>query len=561
MDQFTPFSEHSKSLDLFHGCESFDKALEAASIFLPFKEGDDKFYRDQERRLLAGLIMDGKLHGGVRLDHILQRLNGGVAALGKYIESKPYLMDKLRTFLDAHPDKIAGAMMGLSGSLEPLCKDKVPLRLGGFGDCIDLERLFHEARLFYVGVPQSQVLSGPTGPGALMMQLVKRVVDDITLKVVESSPTGKSPVAVQVLLDELLNLGRMDNLRRMLSTLRSRNIGYVLGVQSHDDGREVYGEDAWNSIVRLCRHRIIFCGALDPEEARDVAQVIGEMMVLEETISYSDGENGSRQGSTTKEAVRPIVSMEEMMRWPRFRAVVFSRYLPPFIVDCLPLFNALHPNHALFARLMQQAEALPEPQWSPEVATSPLVLHVESKSDDGFDNSPEVQYRLASLVVEAVRGCWSCELYRERGKLSAVRLQPRGDVNVPVISGVTWDGRQFEVRGIQRLGEELTNALIWLKRRSELEGWLEVNRDRITEGSNVVSDPLGEIVGDTLWMSAAEMARIFGAGYTAKKTILKREIGGVEVEVIASPLTNKGLGKLEMRAEGLKPKVSLEAAD
>ncbi|NJK43093.1 MAG: type IV secretory system conjugative DNA transfer family protein [Pleurocapsa sp. SU_196_0] len=79
VEQFTPFSPHSKSLDLFHGCESFDKALEAASIFLPFKEGDDKFYRDQERRLLAGLIMDGKLHGGVRLDHILQRLNGGVA--------------------------------------------------------------------------------------------------------------------------------------------------------------------------------------------------------------------------------------------------------------------------------------------------------------------------------------------------------------------------------------------------------------------------------------------------------------------------------------------------
>ncbi|NJK43092.1 MAG: type IV secretory system conjugative DNA transfer family protein [Pleurocapsa sp. SU_196_0] len=471
-------------------------------------------------------------------------------------------MDKLRTFLDAHPDKIAGAMMGLAGALEPLCKDKVALRLGGFGDCIDLERLFHEPRLFYIGVPQSQVLSGPTGPGALMMQLVKRVVDDITLKVVESSSSGKSPVAVQVLLDELLNLGRMDNLRRMLSTLRSRNVGYVLGVQSHDDGREIYGEDAWNSIVRLCRQRIIFCGALDPEEARDVAQVIGEMMVLEETISHSDGENGTRQGSTTKEAVRPIVSMEEMMRWPRFRAVIFSRYLSPFITDCLPLFNPLHPNHALFTGLMVKAEAVPEPEWTPEVTTPPLVLQLEVKDGDGLEDSPDIQYRLASLVVDAIRGVWSCELYRERGELSMARFQPRGDVNVPVIPGVSWDGHQFEVRGVNRIHEEFTNALIWLKRRSELEVWLNTHRDRIVEGSNAPMDaPLGEIVGDTLWMSSAEMTRVFGAGYTAKKQILKRLMGSVELEVIASPLVHKGLNKLETRLEALKPKGLLEAAD
>jgi type IV secretory pathway TraG/TraD family ATPase VirD4 len=560
VDQFTPFSEHSKSLDLFHGCESFDKALEAASIFLPFKEGDDKFYRDQERRLLAGLIMDGKLQGGVRLDHILSRLNGGVGALAKYISRKPYLMDKLRTFLDAHPDKIAGAMMGLAGALEPLCKDKVALRLGGFGDCIDLERLFHEPRLFYVGVPQSQVLSGPTGPGALMMQLVKRVMDDITLKVVEGSPTGKSPVAVQVLLDELLNLGRMDNLRRMLSTVRSRNIGYVLGVQSHDDGREIYGENAWDAIVRLCRHRVIFCGALDPEEAQDVARVIGEIMVLEETISHSDGENGTRQGSTTKEATRPLVAMEEMMRWPRFRAIVFSRYMPPFITDCLPLFNPLHPNHAFFSSLMVKAETLPEPDWTPEITPAALVLNLESQTAD-LEDSPEVRYALGSLVVEAVRGLWSCELYRERGELVTARVQPTGDVQVPSISGVTWDGRQFEINGLSRLGEEFTNALVWLKRRAELKVWLEAFKTRIVGLPEYVGDPIGERVGDTLWMQSGEAARVFGPGHMAKKTIAFRAVDGVSLEVIAVGLTHKGLDKLVARLEGMRPKLVLEAAD
>lgn len=81
VEVFTPYAETSGSLDLFIGCEVFDKALEVATIFVPLSEGEDRYYRDQERRLLAGFIVDGKLKHGVRLDQILERLNSGVAAL------------------------------------------------------------------------------------------------------------------------------------------------------------------------------------------------------------------------------------------------------------------------------------------------------------------------------------------------------------------------------------------------------------------------------------------------------------------------------------------------
>jgi hypothetical protein len=64
-----------------------------------------------------------------------------------------------------------------------------------------------------------------------------------------------------------------------------------------------------------------------------------------------------------------------------------------------------------------------------------------------------------------------------------------------------------------------------------------------------------------LWMEAGETARVFGAGYTAKKQIVKRIVSGVELGVIATGLTNKGLGKLETRLAALKPKATLEAAD
>ena len=139
---FTPFAESSQSLDLFAGCEDFQKAVEVASIFVPLEsvQSDSSYYRNQERRLLAALFMDGKLKGGVRLDEICARLKGGIQALETFIKHNDHLLAELRTFLDLHNDKIAGIMTGLAATLEPFTKGSVPLRLSGHGRAINLER-------------------------------------------------------------------------------------------------------------------------------------------------------------------------------------------------------------------------------------------------------------------------------------------------------------------------------------------------------------------------------------------------------------------------------------
>jgi type IV secretion system protein VirD4 len=489
---FTPYAENSGSLDLFIGCEVFDKALEVATIFVPLSEGEDRYYRDQERRLLAGFIVDGKLKHGVRLDQILERLNSGVVALETYVKHNPHMSTKLRTFIELPKDRIVGAMTGLAATLEPFTRGQTALRLNGSGNPINLEQVFRESTLLYIGIPQADVIAGH---GALLMRLVKRVVDEVGLRVAETSSDGHVPIGTGVYLDELLNLGRLDNLENMLATLRSRGIGYVLGVQGDDQGRALYGREVWQAIQKTCRHKVYFLGALDPRDALEISKTLGEMTVFEQTVIESGGESGNRSGTTTREAKRSLVSMEEMLSWERFHAVVLARNLAPFKVMCYPLFDPRHPEHGLHTRITEVAARLPTLEKSSERTLTAYPI-LESPVNEPPVNEP---LEIARLIFTAVEQFWPCELLRERGKIIAVRLKPQAPFSPANISGLTWDGTILELRDCERVAEEFINALVWLRRRTELEVWLATHEIQIKGREGYTGQPLGELEGEVLW--------------------------------------------------------------
>jgi type IV secretion system protein VirD4 len=545
VEVFTPYAAISSSLDLFIGCEVFDKALEVATIFVPLSEGEDRYYRDQERRLLAGFIVDGKLKHGVRLDQILERLNSGVAALETYVKHNPHMTAKLRTFIELPKDRIVGAMTGLAATLEPFTRGQTALRLNGFGNPINLEQIFCEPTLLYVGIPQADVIAGH---GALLMRLVKRVIDEVGLRVAETSSDGRVPIGTGVYLDELLNLGRLDNLENMLATLRSRGIGYVLGVQGDDQGRALYGREVWQAIQKTCRHKVYFLGALDPRDALEISKTLGEMTVFEQTVIESGGESGNRSGTTTREAKRSLVSMEEMLTWERFHAVVLARNLAPFRVMCYPLFDPRHPEHGLHTHITEIAAQLPALKNSFE---QPTVANTSLESSVSTAPVNEL-LEIARLIFKAVNEIWPCELLRERGKIIAVRLKPRAPFSPANISNLIWDGTILELRDCERVAEEFINALVWLRRRTELEVWLTTRNAQIKGRAGYAGQPLGELEGEVLWLQASAVVEVFGRGYLQKKTIVKKVVDDTELEVIAVKLQHGGLEKLRARIATLE---------
>jgi type IV secretory pathway TraG/TraD family ATPase VirD4 len=536
VEVFAPLEQHSKSIDLFIGCEHFDVALEAASIFVPIPlvRSDGAFFEDQERMLLAALIVDGKLKHGVRLDEIYVRLKGGVAALATFVRNNPHLARELTTFLNMHEDRVSGVMNGLAGKLAPLLKGNLPIRLAGQGECINLERVFLEPTLLYIGVARSEITNGR---GGIIMRLVKRVLDETSDKVARAHG-GRVPVQTTLYLDELLNLGRLEKLDDGLLSRRSQGIAHVLGIHSHDKGRATYTRDTWKAIVKACRHRIYFLGAIDPEDQIELEEQLGSVTVFERSVT--DDETGRR--STTKEATRPLVSREEMQRWPKFQAIVRSQEIPPFISWFYPLFDPRHPEHRVHRRISILGENLPAPEFSASVANKqPAIMHPN-----------QVRLELARLACRAVEAQWGCAILRERGEVVAVRLTPNEAIEPVNLPAVNWDGTRLEIRECQRIGQEFLNVLVWLSRRGEVEVWLKMHAAQVFGLKHYRENPLAEIEAETLWMTLGPAAAVLGKGFVLRKPMEVRRIDGQEFEVVAVPLVHKGMDILKLRLKALE---------
>ena len=534
---FAPYAERSGSLDLFQGCESLEKATQVASIFVPMPNvrGEGAFYEDQERMLLAAMIVDGKLKGGVRLDQIRMRLKAGVAPLKTFIRHNAHLEIELGTLLGFNDDRLTGIMNGLAAKLEPFSRGHLPQRLAGFGEPIKLETVFLEPSLLYIGIPQADVYGGH---GALLMQLVYRVLNETGLRVADQHG-GRVPVGTSVCLDELLNLGRLEGLQNMLATLRSRGIAYLLGIQSHDEGRAKYTRDTWEAIVKLCRHKIFFLGSLDPKDALETSKLLGEMTVFEQSVVESDGDNGDRRGTTTREAKRALMSQEEMLAAPPFHAVVLSRYVPPFRSVFYPLFDSRHPDHTTHSQLSAHAVELSLLEFDAE--TNPIKALPE--------NTTQAKLEVARTIIRAVRECWGCTIYREAGRVSKVKLEPPPGFTPALPTGTFWDGQQLEISEL--IGEEFVNALVWLQRRGTVEAWISEHASNLKGCVEYAGKPIGELEGSRLWMPANHAAAVLGKALLQRKRIEKRRVDGIELEVVDVPLELE-TERLEKRVEAFK---------
>jgi hypothetical protein len=246
--------------------------------------------------------------------------------------------------------------------------------------------------------------------------------------------------------------------------------------------------------------------------------------------------------------------MEEMVSWPQFHAVVIGRNLAPFKVFCCPLFDSRHPDFDLHEKVSlagQQVRALETPS---EVKVQNVL-----PSKRILEDTPMARLELARIIVRAVSERWACDLARERGQIVTVRLEPNSAFNPPSITGLVWTGKTLEIKGCDRIGEEFMNALIWLKRRTELEVWLQVNGARVKGLDGYAGQPVAEAVGETLWMDSSAVAAVFGRAYIGKKTIHKRTVDDLELEVIEVQLELRGLEKLRERLLGLEAKGGVTA--
>ena len=333
---FLPFDETTLRLPLLAGADTFEGASEFARMIVPIDTdgGDAEFYRNQERKLLIGLVWGLTRLGESSLGQLYRMLMLGKSAVRGFIEAHPdtEIKEMFTSFLEIDDGKLAGIINGLEGKLQ-IFRDE---RLNASTDessypweNVNLESLGTGKSLLYIGLPQENLLSGD---GQVLIQLAKRVIDRALLRNARANG-GTLPVDTSFYLDEFPSLGELPNMEENFATMRSYRVGYHVALQNRAQLESVYGRAAANSLLtNLFQHILIFPRYLKFDDAKFFAEALGEMTVIETTrnkMNSMELMDDFKRGVTKKEGSRALLSLEEMFDWPDAVGVVIANGMPP----------------------------------------------------------------------------------------------------------------------------------------------------------------------------------------------------------------------------------------
>ena len=155
---------------------------------------------------------------------------------------------------------------------------------------------------------------------------------------------GTLPIEVKCLIDECANIGRIPNLEKLMSTIRSRGISASLILQARSQLKSLYHDDA-ETIIGNC-DSYLFLGGREPATVKELNEFLGK-----ETIDqYNTGESRGRETSSSlnySKLGRDLLSVDEVIMLEGSKCILQIRGLRPFLSDKFRLER--HPNYRYLA--------------------------------------------------------------------------------------------------------------------------------------------------------------------------------------------------------------------
>jgi type IV secretory pathway TraG/TraD family ATPase VirD4 len=345
---FLPFDSKTLSMPLLLGADTYEGASDFARMVVPIdlEAGDGEFYRNQERKLLAGLVLALTRKGETSMRKLYRLLVAGRASVAKFIQEHgdAEVKELFASFFELDDGKLAGIINGLEGKLQIFYDeslDRATTRSDYPWENVDLDALGTKKSLLFIGIPQEKLLSGD---GKLLLQLIKRTLDRALLRNARAHG-GSLPIATSFYLDEFPSLGALPNMEENFATMRSYKVGYHVAIQNRAQLESVYGREAANALLtNLFQHIVLFPRYLKFDDATFFSEALGEMTVIEE----SRGRRSSvalldlqQNAVNRKEVALPLMSLEEMMSWPDAVGVVIANGMPP-IKTLMPRLDETH---------------------------------------------------------------------------------------------------------------------------------------------------------------------------------------------------------------------------
>jgi type IV secretion system protein VirD4 len=387
---FTPFDPGSVRVPLLAGIKTVQDAFEVATAFRPSggEESDAAFYRNNERQLLAGLVLGVSQEPDASMYRVYQLLGGGTDDLLKYVHDRPFLKPILGTLLELRKDALTGIATGLMGDLQPFLNPNLNRATSaGPGQTLALEEICQKPSFLYIGIPQEEIQGGQ---GQVLLRLIKRVLDRAILNVCGQNE-GRLPVHLSIYLDEFPSFGPLPNIAENLATMRSRRVAYHIAMQNLAQGQALYGREEFAGMINNnFAQMVVFPRSLRLEDAKFFAENFGETTVLESSSTYAmtgnvvmaDALGEVKRTQSVKEVKRFLLSAEAMRTFPDGFAVVETIGAPPARVEMPRLDQPQSPYSEVYAKI-KKTYATPQ-------LRKPGVLAVPSPTPEVTANSAPV---------------------------------------------------------------------------------------------------------------------------------------------------------------------------
>lgn len=146
---------------------------------------------------------------------------------------------------------------------------------------------------------------------------------------------GKVFPAFNIILEETNNIGKIDNLNRIISTVRGRNMNTILCFQNIQQLQTTYkGED--QSLLSAC-HTQIYFGVNDKLTAEEIESLLGYKSTVVESVRRSEGTITAvdlplTEAHSYQEVKAPVLTADQIMRYTRDQIIVKTIGKSPMIL-------------------------------------------------------------------------------------------------------------------------------------------------------------------------------------------------------------------------------------
>lgn len=163
--------------------------------------------------------------------------------------------------------------------------------------------------------------------------------------------------AFNIVLEETANLGKIDNLNRIISTVRGRNMNTILCFQNIQQMQTTYERED-QSLLSAC-HTQIYFGVNDPITAEYVEKLLGNKSTIVESVRRMEGTITAvdlplMEGHNYQEVKAPVLTADQIMRYTRDQIIVKTIGKSPMIL--WPILFMKNPDfHEIYHPKQEQA--------------------------------------------------------------------------------------------------------------------------------------------------------------------------------------------------------------